>query len=105
MEKNKPYAYLIQTNNSFPDTLKDQFMIKMLINFDKLILNKLKDGGENFFTSARHFNNSQKHELFVQNITLAQNTLVKGRFLFCTTVTDINLTTSVIILQKSGNWE
>ena len=53
----------------------------------------------------RVFNNSQKHELFLQNITLVQNTLVKGRFSFFTTVTDIYLTTSgIILVQKSGNW-
>ena len=47
----------------------------------------------------------KKLELFLQNITLVRNTLVKGRLSFCTTVTDIYLTTSgIILVQKSGNW-
>ena len=71
----------------------------LIINLDKLIQTKLEDGEKNFFTSAR-----QKHELFLQNITLVLNTLVKGRLSFCTTVTDIYLTTSgIILVQKSGN--
>ena len=37
-----------------------------------------------------------RKKLFLQNITLVQNTLVKGRFSFCTTATDIYLTTSGI---------